>query len=134
MNTHRGLGVPEHKIQHRGKEYHPRRVVCITVVPPYNQPLYAIDKGVEAKIIELLHGLGPYCRVSKHQWLVATDEPTGGIWQELEHSGMGNVLVFAMLLESGWRFSCKALSEIDEWEFDGIAAFFQRKLGQENQP
>jgi hypothetical protein len=112
------------------KKYHSRRVVCVTVVPPYNQALYAIDKGVEATVIELLQGLGPYCRVSKHQWLVATDEPCGGIRQELEHRGVENVFVFAVLLDSDWQFSCKPKSEIDEWEFDGIAAFLQQKLGQ----
>jgi hypothetical protein len=115
----------------QSKKVYPQRVVCITLVPAYNQPLYTIDKGVEAKVIELLTGLGPYCRVSKHQWLVATNEPCGGIWQELEHTNAGNVLVFAFLMESEWKFSCNPNSEIDEWEFDGLAAFFQQKLSKE---
>lgn len=120
--------MPATMFGHQGKEYYPRRVVCITLVPSYDQPLYSIDKVVEAKIIEMMQGLGPYCRVSKHQWLVATDEPTGGISQDLEHDGITNVFVFAMLIESQWRFSCKPNCEIDEWEFDGLAAFFQQKL------
>lgn len=122
---------PDQIIQHQDKDYHLQRVVCVTVVPPYNQALYLIDKGVEAQIIELLHGLGPYCRITKHQWMVATDEPCENIWKQLDDGEAGNVLVFAMLIESNWQFCCKPMTEIDEWEFDGVGVFFQKHLGLE---
>ena len=115
-------------VEHAGKQYLPRHVVCVTVIPAYNQALHSIDKGIEAKISGLLEGLGPYCRVGKHQWLVATDESCGGIAQELEHAGADNLLVFGMLVDNDWKFSCKPKCEIDEWEFDGVGVFFQQKI------
>jgi hypothetical protein len=33
--------VSEKLLQHRGRSYKPRRVVCVTVVPPYGQSEYA---------------------------------------------------------------------------------------------
>ncbi len=120
--------MSENLLQYRGNCYHPRRVVCITVVPSYGQPEYAIDAQVEAKVIRLVGGVGPSCRVSRFQWFVATDEPCGAIQQDLAHEGIDNVFTFRLLLANDWRFWCKPRNETDEWEFDGLAAFLQKHL------
>jgi hypothetical protein len=120
--------MSENLLQYRGNGYHRRRVVCITVVPPYDQPQYAVEDRAEAKVIRLIDGLGPNCRVSKFQWLVATDEPCGAILQDLSHEGVDNVLVFSVLIANDWKFWCKPRNETDEWEFDGLAAFLQQQL------
>ena len=121
--------MTEGKLHYQGKEYYPRRVVCITVVPSYVQPEYAIDDAVEAKLIDLVSGMGPNCQVSKFQWLVATDEPSGAIWQDLTHEGVENVFVFSALVGSDWKFQCRPKCTDDEWEFDGLGAFLQKYVG-----
>jgi len=110
-------------------DYHRWRVVCITVVPPYDQADYKLDPVVETKAVRLVTGLGPSCRVTKFQWLVATDEPCGGIAQDLTHEGVENVFVFSALIGAGWKFWCMPHGKTDEWEFDGVAAFLQQQLG-----
>jgi hypothetical protein len=121
--------MAEGKLYYQGKEYYPRRVVCITVVPSYNQPEYAIDDALEVKLIDLLSGIGPNCQVSKFQWLVATNEPSGAIWQDLTHEGVKNVFVLSAIVGSDWKFQCHPKCTDDEWEFDGLAAFLQRHIG-----
>ena len=121
--------MTEGKLYYQGKEYYPRRVVCITVVPSYVQPEYAIDDAVEAKLIDLVSGMGPNCQVSKFQWLVATDEPSGAIWQDLTHEGVENVFVFSAIVGSDWKFQCRPKCTDDEWEFDGLGAFLQKYVG-----
>jgi hypothetical protein len=117
--------VAEEQLRHQGAEYYPRRVVCVTVVPPYDKAEYAIDPNVEAKVVRLVTGLGHNCRVSKFQWLVATNEPCGGISQDLGHEGVENVFVFSALIGTDWKFWCKPRCNADEEEFDGVAAFLQ---------
>jgi hypothetical protein len=116
-------------LDHAGTEYHPRRVVCIIIVPSYDQPTYKIEPTVEAKVAKLVAGLGPSCRVSKFHWLVATEEPCGAITQDLGHGGVQNVFVFSLLVGTDWKFWCKPQGKIDEREFDGVAAFLQQQLG-----
>ena len=120
--------MSENLLQHRGASYHSRRVVCITVVPSYEQSQYVVEDHVETKVLRLIEGLGPNCRVSKFQWLIATDEPCGAILQDLSHEGVDNVLTFSMLIANDWKFWCRPSSETDEWEFDGLAAFLQQQL------
>jgi hypothetical protein len=115
-------------LQHHGTSYHLRRVVCITVVPSYDQSQYIVEDHVETKVRRLIEGLGPNCRVSKFQWLIATDEPCGAILQDLSHEGVDNVLTFSMLIATDWKFWCKPRNETDEWEFDGLGAFLQQQL------
>ena len=117
------------RVRLEGKEYHRRRVVCLTVVPSFEQTAYVMAPAVEAKVVKLVEGLGPNCRVSKFQWLVATDEPCGAISQDLGHEGVENVLVFSVLVGTDWTFCCKPRGKADEWEFDGVAAFLQQQLG-----
>lgn len=113
-----------HLVQLAGKKYWHQRVVCITVMPRYNQPLYVIDKGLEARIIEVCHALGTYCRVSKHQWFVKTDEPCA-LLENLLEDKTDNLLVYSMLLATDWEFTCRFGSQLDEWEFGGLGAFLQ---------
>ena len=61
-------------LTHGNYEYHPNRAVCVTIVPPYDQPDYAIDPAIETKVIRMMDGLGPNCRVSKFQWLGRVDK------------------------------------------------------------
>jgi hypothetical protein len=121
--------MAETRLHHGGSEYHPRRVVCLTIVPSFQQPDYSIETEVETKVIKLVEGLGPNCRVSKFQWLVATDEPCGAITQDLGHEGVENVFVYSALIATDWKFWCKPQGRADEWEFDGVAAFLQQQLG-----
>lgn len=69
------------------------------------------------------------CQVSKFQWIVATDEPSGAIWQDLTHEGVQNVFVFSALVGMDWKFQCHPQCTDDEWEFDGLGAFLQRHVG-----
>lgn len=109
-----------------GQAYHAQRVVCLTLVPSFGQSAYTLDPAVEARVVKLVRYLGPHCRVNKFQWLVATDEPCGGIAQDLDHEGVPNVLVFSVRIAMDWTFRCKPLCTADEWEFDGVAAFLQQ--------
>jgi hypothetical protein len=111
-----------------GFEYHRTRVVCVTLVPCYEEKEYKIDAAIETKVDRLVTSLGPNCRVSKFQWMVATQEPCGAIAQDLDHEGIQNVFVFAALIGTDWKFCCKPLNAIDEWEFDGLGAFLQQEL------
>jgi hypothetical protein len=95
------------------------------VVPPYDQADYKLDSVVETKAVKLVTGLGPCCQVTKFHWLVATDEPCGGIAQDLTHEGVGNVLVISSLIGADWKFWCKRRGKTDEWAFDCLAAFLQ---------
>jgi hypothetical protein len=115
-------------VEHRGVNYHPQRVVCVTIVPPYTKSEYEIDKAVEAKVVRLVNGLGENCRVCKFQWFVATDEPCGGITQDLGHEGVENVFVFSVLVGTDWQLWTKSQSVTDDWEFEGLAAFLQLHL------
>ena len=119
--------MPEAKLRHGDNDYHPQRVVCVTVLPSYDQADYRLDAAVEAKVVKLLTGLGPNCRVSKFQWLVATAEACGAITQDLGHEGLENVLVFSALIGTDWKFWCKPECKADEWEFDGVAVFLQSR-------
>ncbi len=116
-------------LQYQDKEYYPRRVVFITVVVSYSQSDYTIDDAIEVKLVDLVRSIGPNCRVSKFQWLVATDEPSGAIWQDLTHEGVENVFVLSAIVGSDWKFKCRPKCTDDEWEFDGLAAFLQRQIG-----
>jgi len=121
--------MAEARLHHRGNEFHPRRVVCLTVVPSFAQTEYILDTAIETKVVKLVEGLGPNCRVSKFQWLVATGEACGAIVQDLGHEGVENVFVFSALVGADWTFWCKPKGKTDEWEFDGVAAFLQQQLG-----
>jgi len=63
------------KLQYQSREYYPRRVVFITVVPSYNQQAYAIGDAIVAKLVDLVSGIGPNCQVSKFQWIVPRTSP-----------------------------------------------------------
>jgi len=121
-----GKPMDQQRWHYQNAEYHRNRVVCLTVIPPYAQAEYALDPAVEAKVVKLLDSVGQNCRVSKFQWLIATDEACGAIVQDLGHEGVENVLVFSALVGSDWKFWCNPRGEADEWEFDGVAAFLQR--------
>jgi hypothetical protein len=116
-------------LKHNDDAYLPRRIVCVTIVPAYGEAEYKLDPSIETKLITLLAALGPNCRVSKFQWLVATDEASGGISQDLVHEGVENVLVFSALVGTDWKFCCSPKGLADDWEFDGIGSFLQRQLG-----
>ncbi|MFN3152182.1 hypothetical protein [Bremerella sp.] len=111
------------------REYHLQRIVCLTIVPSFEQVEYRLAPEVESTIVKQVEELGPNCRVSKFQWLIATAEPCGAITQDLGHQGIENVLVFSTLVGTDWKFWCKPQGEVDEWEFDGVAAFLQQQLG-----
>jgi hypothetical protein len=117
------------RLHHGGNDYHRRRVVCLTIVPSFTQAEYHLAPAVEAKVVKLVDGLGSNCRISKFQWLVATEEPCGAITQDLGHEGIENVLVFSALIGTDWKFWCKPQGNTDVWEFDGVAAFLQQHLG-----
>ncbi len=116
-------------LKYNGDAYLPRRIVCVTIVPAYGEAEYRLDPSIETKLITLLAGLGPTCRVSKLQWLVATVEPCDGISQDLVHEGVENVLVFSALVGADWKFCCCPKGLADDWEFDGVGAFLQQQLG-----
>ncbi len=120
--------MAEARFHHGGSEFHPHRVVCVTVVPSFDQTEYKLDAALEVKVVKLVEGLGPNCRVSKFQWLVATAEACGAITQDLGHEGVENVFVFSALVGTDWKFWCKPQGKADEWEFDGVAAFLQQHL------
>jgi hypothetical protein len=109
-------------------DFYDRRAVCITVIPSYERTDYSIDERIKTKLEHTVASLGPYCQVSKFQWLVATDESCKAIVQDLSHEGVENVFVFAALIDKDWQFNCKLQSETDAMEFDGIAAFLQNHL------
>ena len=88
-----------------------------------------MDDAIVAKLVDLVSGIGPNCQVSKFQWIVATDEPSGAIWQDLTHEGVENVFVFSALVGTDWKFQCRPQCTDDEWEFDGLGAFLQRHVG-----
>jgi hypothetical protein len=114
--------------------YSPRRAVCITAIPLHDQDRYSIDEKVERKLLTIIHDLGPNCRIGKFQWLVASNEPCGGIKQELVHGGVDNVLVFGLLIDPDFNLCCLPTTERDAKEFDGIAAFFQNVITQVDPP
>ncbi len=112
-------------IEYHGHKFRNFRAVCITVIPPTERPTFEIDSSLEDSITKLVAHLGPSCRVNRMQWIVKTDEPADAIWQDLHGVAKCNLLVFAFLPDANFKFSCLPESERDEWDFDGIAAFFQ---------
>ena len=117
------------RLRRDGKEYHLRRVVCLTAVPSFEQIAYSLGPATEAKVVKFVGGLGPNCRISKFQWLVVTSESCETLALGLGEAGVKNVLVFSVLVGTDWRFWCTMQGKDDEWEFDGVAAFLQQQLG-----
>jgi len=114
------------RLQYGENTYEARRIICLTVILPYDQGEYDLDETIDAKVVKLIDGIGKNCRVSKFQWLVSTDEPCGAIVQDLSHEGVQNVFAFSALVGTDWRFQCRPQGETDASEFDGIAAFLQQ--------
>ncbi|ADB15405.1 hypothetical protein Psta_0719 [Pirellula staleyi DSM 6068] len=117
--------------------FYPQRIVLIQIEPPHpprGTPLSkAVGKtGMIAPVESLVKLLGKHCRLSDYQWLVATNEPTQAIHQELVHAGLDNVLVMAMQIEIQWRCSCLDQSPMDQRMFGGVAHFFEELRGDDS--
>jgi len=115
----------ENTIEYDGRTYRPFRSVCIAIIPPTDTQTVVVDPNVEESINRIVTQLGPGCRINRLQWIVKSDEPCAAIWQDIYGVTDCNLLVFAFLADADFKFSCKPQSALDEWDYDGIAAFFQ---------
>ena len=118
--------MEEHElIKYGGHKFRGFRAVCITLVPPAAQTIYEIDSALEQSVSRFVQHLGPSCRISKFQWIVRTDAPSAAIWQDLHGTTSCNLLIFAFLPDVDFKFSTSPESALDEWDWDGVAAFLQ---------